>query len=129
MKKWFLVYGAGTLGAFIAAIALWLAGRYGLTSALDVRIAPGLSAHWLYPRLVWGGLWGFLLLLPAFGSRWIFKALVLALVPTLVQLFVIYPYTTGYGVAGLSLGLLTPLVIYLYFAVWALVASITLRLA
>ncbi|MCP8898682.1 hypothetical protein [Gilvimarinus xylanilyticus] len=129
MRKWLLVYGAGSLGALIAALALWLAGRYGLTDALNVRIAPALSAAWLYPRLVWGGLWGFLLLLPVFGSRWFFKAWVLGLIPALVQLFVIYPYTTGYGVAGLSLGLLTPLVIYLYYVVWAMVAAVTLRLA
>ena len=129
MRKGLLVYAAGSLGALVSSLALWLAGRYGLVQALDVSLAPGLSAAWLYPRLVWGGLWGFLFLLPVFGSRWVWKALVLAWVPTLVQLFVIYPYTTGYGVAGLELGMLTPVVVYGIYVIWAQVTALTLRLA
>ena len=129
MKKWLLVFAAGALGALVSALAMWLAGRYGLTQAMGVRLAPALSAHWLYPRIVWGGLWGFLFLLPLFGGRWILKSAVLALIVTLIQLFVIYPYTTRYGVAGLELGMLMPLVVYIFAFIWALMAAISLRLA
>ena len=129
MKKWLLVFAAGALGALVSALAMWLAGRYGLTQAMGVRLAPALSAHWLYPRIVWGGLWGFLFLLPLFGGRWILKSAVLALIVTLIQLFVIYPYTTRYGVAGLELGMLMPLVVYIFAFIWALTAAISLRLA
>jgi len=129
MRKWLLVFAAGSLGALVSALAMWLAGRYGLTQALGVRWAPALSAHWLYPRIVWGGLWGFLFLLPLFGSRWLLKSLVLALVVTLIKLFVIFPYSTSYGVAGLELGLLMPLVVYVFTFIWALTTAISLRLA
>ncbi len=124
-----LVFAAGALGALVSSLAMWLAGRYGLTQAMGVRLAPALSAHWLYPRIVWGGLWGFLFLLPLFGGRWILKSAVLALIVTLVQLFVIYPYTTRYGVAGLELGMLMPLAVYIFAFIWALTAAISLRLA
>ena len=124
-----LVFAAGALGALVSSLAMWLAGRYGLTQAMGVRLAPALSAHWLYPRIVWGGLWGFLFLLPLFGGRWILKSAVLALIVTLVQLFVIYPYTTHYGVAGLELGMLMPLAVYIFAFIWALTAAISLRLA
>jgi len=129
MRKWLLVFAAGSLGALVSALAMWLAGRYGLTQALGVRWAPALSAHWLYPRIVWGGLWGFLFLLPLFGSRWLLKSLVLALAVTLIKLFVIFPYSTSYGVAGLELGLLMPLVVYVFTFIWALTTAISLRLA
>ncbi|WP_041523144.1 hypothetical protein [Gilvimarinus agarilyticus] len=129
MRKWMLVFAAGALGALVSSLAMWLAGRYGLTQAMGVRLAPALSAHWLYPRIVWGGLWGFLFLLPLFGGRWILKSAVLALIVTLVQLFVIYPYTTRYGVAGLELGMLMPLAVYIFAFIWALTAAISLRLA
>ncbi|WP_049721573.1 hypothetical protein [Gilvimarinus polysaccharolyticus] len=129
MRRWLLVFAAGALGALVSALAMWLAGRYGLTQSLGVRLAPALSAHWLYPRIVWGGLWGFLFLLPLFGSRWLLKSAVLALVVSLIQLFVIYPYTTPYGVAGLELGMMMPVVTYIFAFIWALAAAISLRLS
>lgn len=124
-----LVFAAGALGALVSALAMWLAGRYGLPQSMGVRWAPALSADWLYPRIVWGGLWGFLFLLPLFGSRWLLKSAVLALIVSLIQLFVIFPYTTSYGVAGLELGMLMPVLVYILAFVWALVAAISLRLA
>ena len=124
-----LVFAAGALGALVSALAMWLAGRYGITQAMGVRWAPALSAHWLYPRIVWGGLWGFLFLLPLLASRGLMRAAVLALGPALVQLFVVYPYIQGAGVGGLSLGLLTPVVIYLLCLVWALITALVLKLA
>ncbi|MFC3154944.1 hypothetical protein [Gilvimarinus japonicus] len=129
MRRWMLVFAAGALGALVSALAMWLAGRYGITQAMGVRWAPALSAHWLYPRIVWGGLWGFLFLLPLFGSRWLLKSAVLALIVSLIQLFVIFPYTTTYGVAGLELGMLMPVVVYAFAFIWALAAAISLRLA
>ena len=129
MKKWLLAYAAGTLGALGSALFAWFAGQYGLTRALDVSLAPALSPAWLYPQLVWGGLWGFLFLLPLLASRGLMRAAVLALGPALVQLFVVYPYIQGAGVGGLSLGLLTPVVIYLLCLVWALITALVLKLA
>jgi hypothetical protein len=121
-----LVLAAGAVGALANSVALWAAGTSGLTHALGVRIAPPLAAEWLYPRIVWGGLWGLLFLLPLASQRWVAQGLALSLFPTLVQLFVIFP-NAGTGALGTKLGTLTPLVVVAANAVWGLAASAWLR--
>jgi putative flippase GtrA len=59
MKKLMIYFAAGCLGALANSLLLWLAGEYAITKALGVSIAPALTPAWLYPRIVWGGLWGF----------------------------------------------------------------------
>jgi hypothetical protein len=118
-----LVFAAGAVGAVANGLALWAAGASGLTAALGVRIEPSLSAAWLAPRVVWGGLWGLLFLLPLASQRWVAQGLALSLLPSLVQLFVIFPQHTSAGVLGLGLGAATPLVVLAANAVWGLAAS------
>ena len=59
-----LAFSAGALGGLANSLFIWILGVAGVTAALGVAIAPELTAGWLYPRLVWGGLWGALFLLP-----------------------------------------------------------------
>jgi hypothetical protein len=118
-----LVVAAGAVGALANSVALWAAGTSGLTHALGVRIAPSLSPEWLYPRIVWGALWGLLFLLPLASQRWVAQGLALSLFPTLVQLFVIFPAHAGAGALGTGLGTLTPLVVLAANAAWGLAAS------
>lgn len=128
MRKLLAVFGAGSLGGLANSLVVWLFGLYGVNQALGVAIAPGLSPEWLYPRIVWGGIWGFLFLLPVLNNRLLAQSFVLSLFPTLVQLFVVFPYQTNAGVAGLNLGMLTPALVIFFNWVWALVAAIALRL-
>ncbi len=122
-------FSAGAFGGLANGLAVWLFGRLGITAALGVGIAPGLSPAMLYPRIVWGGLWGFLFLLgrPR-GNAWK-RGLVLSLGPTLVQLLYIFPLKSGQGVLGLDLGLLTPLFVVFFNAVWGLAAVLWFRLS
>jgi hypothetical protein len=122
-----LAVAAGAVGGLGSSLAVWAAGRAGFTHALGVAIAPALTKGWLYPRLVWGGLWGLLFALPFAGRSWIAQGLLLSLGPALVQLFVVLPQT-GHRVAGLDLGTLTPAVVLLATAVWGLAAAAWLRL-
>ena len=122
-----LVVAAGAAGALVNSLAVWAAGTSGLTQALGVRIAPALTSEWLYPRIVWGGIWGALFLLPLAPQRWIAQGLALSLFPALVQLFVIFPQR-GAGIGGAELGALTPLVVLAATAVWGLAASLWLRI-
>ena len=121
-----LVFAAGAVGAVANSVALWAAGTSGLTHALGVRIAPALTPEWLYPRVVWGGLWGLLFLLPLASQRWVAQGLALSLFPSLVQLFVFFP-RAGADALGTKLGALTPLVVLAANAVWGLAASAWLR--
>ena len=122
-----LVFAAGAVGAVAKSVALWAAGASGLSDALGVRIAPALTPAWLYPRIVWGGLWGLLFLLPLASQRWVAQGLALSLFPSLFQLFVVFPYRTTAGPLGTGLGTLTPVLVLAVNAVWGLTASAWLR--
>ena len=124
-----MVFAAGCLGAVINSLTLWYAGDAGLTAKTGVMLAPHLSASWLYPRIVWGGIFGALFLLPISRYRCVLRGLVLSLGPTMVQLLVIFPLKVHKGWLGLDLGLLTPVWVIAVNAVWGLSASIWLRWA
>ncbi|MEB2343949.1 MAG: hypothetical protein OZ948_04355 [Deltaproteobacteria bacterium] len=117
-----LFFAAGVVGALANSVAVWLLGELGVPRALGVALAPDWSAGWLYPRLVWGGLWGLLFALPIQAAL-LPRGLLVSLAPTLFQLFVVFPAWAGQGVAGLELGLLTPAFVLLYNAIWGVTAS------
>jgi hypothetical protein len=112
------VFAAGCFGGLVYSLAVWLFGAAGVTTALGVKIAPHLTPGWLYPRIVWGGLWGALLLLPVLRDWPLMRAIALGLVPAAVQLFVLFPWQTRWGLMGLRLGTLTPLFIVLFNVLW-----------
>jgi hypothetical protein len=126
-KKLSLVFAAGSLGGLFNSLAVWIFGVIGITSALGVKIAPSLSASWLYPRLVWGGIWGLLFLFPLMQERYLYRGLIFSLGPTVVQLFIVFPIKASKGIMGLDLGLLTPLLVFVFNAIWGLAAAIWLR--
>ena len=121
-----LFFAAGALGGFINSLGVWLFGELGINQALGVAIAPALSPSWLYPRIVWGGLWGLLFALPL-STGWFSRGLALSLGPSLVQLLVVFPVKANKGLLGLELGAFTPVLVLLFNAVWGIVASWWLR--
>ena len=129
MKKLLLFFAAGCVGALANSLTVWFFGDMGITSSMGVSISPSLSPSWLYPRIVWGGLWGLLFILPMLQSKPLLKGTLLSLFPTIVQLFVVFPYKTRYGIAGLELGLLTPVAVLFFNWVWGVVTALTIKLA
>ncbi len=123
LKKTALCFSAGCAGGLANSVVVWLAGAIGITAALGVSIAPSLSPAWLYPRIVWGGLWGFLFLIPVLRDQPYVRGLVWSLGPTAVQLLIIFPLVANKGVFGLELGMLTPLLVFLFNGVWGLKAA------
>ena len=126
-KRLTVIFAAGCLGGLANSLAVWLFGAYGVTKSLGVRIAPDLSPVWLYPRLVWGGIWGLLFLLPVFRSSVLKRGLLLSLGPTIIQLFVVFPYKADQGMMGMGLGALTPLLVFVFNAIWGITVAIWLR--
>jgi hypothetical protein len=119
-----LMYGAGSIGALVNSLAAWAIGVWGVTASAGVKMAPDLTPAWLYPRLVWGGLWGFLFLLPVAGRYPLaVRALLFSLAPTLMQLLYVFPYRLAKGFFGLDLGGMTPLFVLLLNAIWGLAAA------
>jgi hypothetical protein len=127
MKKLLLFFAAGCLGALAHLAAAWLVNDLGITRSLGVSLPAALTAGRLYPQVVWGGMWGWLFILPVLNSRPFAKGTLLSLVPTLVQLLFVYPYRAKKGIAGIELGLLTPAFVFVYQWVWGVVTSLTIR--
>jgi hypothetical protein len=122
-----LVFAAGCLGGLLNGLAVWIFGELGITAALSVKIAPQLSPAFLYPRLVWGGIWGLLFLFPLMKTRIFSRGFIFSLGPTLVQLVVFFPMNANKGVMGLDLGLLTPRLLVVFNAIWGWTAAIWLK--
>jgi hypothetical protein len=124
-----MVFAAGCLGGLVNSLAVWIFGDLGINAALGVKIAPALTPQWLYPRIVWGGIWGLLFLLPLMRGRILSRGIIFSLGPTLVQLFVVFPLKAGRGYMGLDLGTLTPLLVFIFNAIWGIATAIWLRWA
>ena len=127
MKKVLIFFAAGCLGAFANSVVVWLFGDLGITKSLGVSISPALTSSWLYPRIVWGGIWGLVFFLPLFSAKPFSKGTLLSLFPTIVQLFIVFPYKAKKGVAGIELGLFTPAFVFVFNWVWGVVTSLTIK--
>lgn len=127
MNTLLVFFAAGCLGALANSLTVWLFGDLGITSSVGVSITPALTPAWLYPRIVWGGLWGLFFVLPLLKSKLVSKGLVLSLLPTAVQLFVLFPFKAHKGMAGLELGLYTPLFVLFFNGVWGVVTGLTIK--
>ena len=123
MKNISLVFVAGALGGLINSLCVWDFGAVGFTGVLGVHIAPAFAAPWLYQRLVWGGLWGGLFLVPLGIRSLPVRGLIYSLGPTLATLFLVLPFQAHKGVLGLELGSLTPVFVLFYNAVWGAAAG------
>ena len=121
-------YAAGSVGALVNSLVVWLCGANGIFALLQVAIHPRLTEDWLYPRIVWGGIWGLMLLVPLVKSRLLLRSLVISLGPTAAQLFYFLPVLQHKGLLGMKLGALTPLVVIVSNWIWGLAALLWLRM-
>jgi hypothetical protein len=129
VKKIMICFSAGCLGALANSLVVWQFGALGIGRWANVSIAPALTPGWLYPRIVWGGIWGLLFVLPFLNSRFLLKGALLSLLPTAVQLFYIFPFQANKGLAGLSLGMWTPAFVLVFNWVWGVVAAASIKFA
>jgi hypothetical protein len=123
LKQMSLVFSAGCMGALANSLAVWLFGKVGITTALGVKIAPVLTPDFLYPRIVWGGIWGLLFLLPFIANRTALRGLTYSIGPTLVQLFIVFPIKANKGFMGFEIGMLTPVFVIIFNGIWGVAAA------
>jgi hypothetical protein len=123
IKNISLTFAAGCVGGLANMFVVWGFGFWGISQSLGVKIAPHLTVHWLYNRLVWGGLWGFLFLVPWEKVPLPIRGVIYSLGPSLVQLFIVFPLKAHQGMLGLQLGSLTPPLVLFFNAVWGLVTA------
>lgn len=126
LRNFAVAYAGGSVGGLANSAVAWLCGVYGITARLAVEIHPAFTPAWLYPRLVWGGIWGLLFLLP-YKRRSIFvRGLVYSLVPSLFQLLYLFPSEQDLGWFGAQLGNWTFLFVLLFNAIWGWVVAVVI---
>jgi len=123
VKKTSCAFTGGALGALVDSVNIWLLGKVGITSLLGIGLQPEFTMTWLYPRLVWGGIWGLLFLLPFLKTRLYLRGMLFSLLPSAMVLFMVFP-SMSKGLLGLEFGTLTPILVVLLNFVWGIVASL-----
>jgi len=122
-------FAAGCFGGLVNSLVVVFCGDYGLTARFGVKLAPQLSLSWLCPRIIWGGIWGALFLLPLSLTSAVKTGLILSLGPSLFQLFLVFPYKAGKGIMGMDLGTLTPLFVLVFNAFWGVSTALWMKMA
>lgn len=116
-------FAGGALGAFVDSFNIWFMGKAGISDLLSVGMKPEFTPAWLYPRMVWGGIWAMLLILPLLKQRKMLRGCTFSLVPSAMMLFMVFP-SMGKGLFGLGFGVLTPVVVVGLNVIYGIVASL-----
>jgi hypothetical protein len=117
-----VAFAAGSAGGLATVLTLWLFGLLGITAAFNVALAPPLTPL-VYSMMIWGGIFGFLFLLPVMsGSVWL-RGIIFGLAPSAVQCLIVFPVKMDAGILGLGLGRLTPVFVLIFNTVWGLVTA------
>lgn len=115
-------FTGGALGGLVDSLNIWLLGRVGISDLLGVGMKPEFTAPWLYQRMIWGGIWMLLLLLPVLKERTAARGMLFSLLPSAMMLFLVLP-SMGKGLLGLGFGSMTPFVVVGLNLIYGLVAS------
>lgn len=118
-----LCFAAGAAAGFIKCVAAWLLVRYGIAAQLGASVLGSLSPVVLHPRIVIGGLWGLLFLLPMARSSVLVSGMLWGVVVAAAEL-VLFPLIAGRTPALLTM---TALVALLLWLVWGLASALLLR--
>lgn len=103
-------FTGGALGALLDSFNIWAMGQAGISDFIGITMKPAFTAPWAYKRMIWGGIWMLLLLLPILRNRIILRGMLFSLVPSAMMLFVVLP-NMGKGFYGLGFGTLMPVVV------------------
>jgi len=115
-------FTGGAIGGLVDSIAIWVLGKLGITGLLGVTMRPDFTAPWLYRRIVWGGIWMLLLLLPLWQNRTVLRGCLFSLFPSAMMLFMVFP-NMGKGLLGVGFGTLTPMVVIGLNFIYGIVAA------
>lgn len=126
IRKISAAFAGGALGGFIDSFNIWIMGKSGISDLIGLSMKPEFSAPWLYQRMVWGGIWMLLLLLPLLRDRVLLRGCFFSLLPTAMMLFLVLP-EMGKGMLGLGFGIATPLVVIGLNCIYGMAASLWYR--
>jgi len=122
LRKLSGAFTGGVLGALIDSINVWVLFHTGILAMAGISMRVEFTGPWLYPRLVWGGIWALLLLLPILKSKVALRGALMSLLPSAMMLFKVLP-GMGKGLMGLDLGLLMPVMVVGLNFIYGMVAA------
>jgi hypothetical protein len=122
LKKISSAFSGGIFGALVDSFNVWLLAHAGITSMIGISFTPTPSPNWLYPRLIWGGIWALLLVLPLLKNKIVLRGILMSLFPSTMMLFKVMP-TIGKGLLGLKYGTLFPLMVLLLNCIYGIIAA------
>ena len=126
IRKVSVAFVGGVLGGFIDSFNIWFMGKVGISDLLGLAMKPEFTAPWLYQRMVWGGIWMLLLLLPLLRDKVLLRGCLFSILPSAMMLFLVLP-GMGKGVLGLGFGAVTPVVVIGLNCIYGMVAALWYR--
>ncbi len=123
LRQLALYFAAGCVGGLVKSAVAWGAWRLGVTMLIGAHGAGALSAGVLYPRVVWGGLWAGLFVLPFLRGSVVVGGLIAGLLMTVVQWVVLPLWWHG----GINLALMPFLEALILNLVWGLASALMLK--
>lgn len=115
-------FTGGVFGGLVESIFTWLLGKLGIMALVGITMKPALTDAWLYQRIIWGGLWMLLLMLPLWKNRIIFRGCIFSLFPSAMMLFITFPQMDK-GFLGTGFGILTPVVVIGLNFIYGIIAA------
>ena len=123
IRKISAAFAGGAVGGLVDSINIWAMGKIGISDLIGLAMKPEFNAPWLYQRMVWGGIWMLLLLLPLWNERVLLRGALFSMLPSAMMLFMVLP-SMGQGMLGLGFGAVTPLVVVGLNIIYGMAASI-----
>src|SRR5262249_49041017 len=90
LRQLTLGFGAGAFGACILSLVIFVLGRFGLPERFGVAMPP-FDLPAFYRVVVWGGIWGFLFVVPVMSRLWWLKGIIIGLIATAAAAFFFSP--------------------------------------
>lgn len=92
LKRFSIVFTAGCVGGLLNRLAVWGYLEYNIHKLFGLKLIPQFNEFFIYTGIVWGGIWGSLFLLPFLKKSIVLRGLIYGIPPSLVMLFVVFPY-------------------------------------
>lgn len=111
-----LAFAAGGVGVIVLIAFLWLLRESGAMASLGLKMPAPKLPDFLYSRIVWGGIWAFLFVLPVMTRQWLLRGLVVGVLASLASIFYFNP-------AWKSAPFTFVIVIFVANSIWGVAAS------
>lgn len=116
-------FTGGAIGGLVDSINIFVLSNIDITTLLGISMKPEFTAPWIYQRMVWGGIWMLLLLLPMWKDRTVLRGCIFSLLPSAMMFFMVFP-SMGKGILGLGFGVLTPVLVIVLNFIYGIVAAL-----